>query len=386
MPWKETDAMKERELFINAVLEHTGPFNMVCKQFGISTKTGYKWFNRFKQDGYSGLREQSRRPMTHPASLSEDTICCLIELKLAHPNFGPKKIREIYRRIAPRSLPSLSSVNRVLRKAGLVKQRRNRHQYASGRLTSKIDVSQPNDLWTVDFKGWWLSTDRQRIEPLTIRDAFSRYVLACEHLGQNNREQVMVVFERLFKEYGLPKAIQSDNGSPFASRSNIRGISRLSAWLITLGIEIHRSRPGHPQDNGGHERMHRDLKDSVQVRFRGDERVYQAELDLWRDEFNTIRPHEALDMKMPEEVYRKSNRKYYGPPSEIHYPVEYQTRKVSSSGFIKYNGYPYFISSAIKDYMVGLKIVGSAELAVYFTRILLGFINLKTLSFSPAEE
>ena len=302
MPWKETSKMEERQRFINSVFERSDTFKDICADFNISTKTGYKWFNRFREDGYNGLIDHSRRPVTHPASLSEDTICSMIELKLAHPNFGPKKILELYRRIYPEAAPSLSSVNRVLKKVGLVKTRRKRRGYPSGRLISKVYVAQPNDLWTIDFKGWWQSLDMKRIEPLTVRDDFSRYVIACEYLETINTDEVMEVLKRLFSEYGLPKAIQSDNGAPFAARSNVKGISRLSAWLITLGIEINRSRPGHPQDNGGHERMHRDLKDSVQVRYRGHARTYQAELDLWRDEFNNIRPHEALGMKIPAET------------------------------------------------------------------------------------
>lgn len=386
MPWKETSVMEERELFINAVLENADTFKDNCIKFGISTKTGYKWFNRFNEDGLKGLNDHSRRPAAHPASLSEDTLCQLIELKLAHSSFGPKKILELYRRIHPSDAPSLSSVNRIFKKVGLVKKRRKRRASNTGRLTSNIAVSQPNDLWTIDFKGWWKSLDNKRIEPLTVRDEFSRYVLACEYLERTNTGEVMEVLKRLFREYGLPKAMQSDNGAPFASRSNVKGISRLSAWLITLGIEINRSRPGHPQDNGGHERMHKDLKSSVQVRFRGSARTYKAELEMWRDEFNNIRPHESLGMKTPAEVFRKSDRRYSGTPSDIDYPTEYQTRKVATTGYIKYDGGEYFISSSIRKYSVGLKVVDSAELAVYFAKVLLGIINLKTLSFSPVEK
>lgn len=385
MPWKEVSKMEERHRFINAVLEQSDTFKNICADFNISAKTGYKWLNRFKEDGYGGLFDYSRRPHSQPGQLEEGIVCDLIALKMAHIGWGPKKIQRLFSKMHPDEAPSISSINRIFKRTGLVKKRRVRH-YPSGRLTSKVEIKQPNDLWTVDFKGWWMSADKRRIEPLTIRDAYSRYVLACEYLENTRTELVMAAFHKLFTECGLPRVVQSDNGSPFASKSNIKGISQLSAWLISLGITINRSRPGHPQDNGGHERMHRDLKESVQVRFRGNANQYQAELDLWREEFNELRPHESLDMKTPAEIYRKSERKYSGSPAEINYSTEYQIRKVADSGFIRYKGIQYFISSALRKHMVGIKVIDSAKLAVYFSEVFLGTIDLKTLSFLPVES
>jgi len=386
MPWKESTTMEERQRFINSVLERTDSFKDLCSEYNISTKTGYKWFNRFRADGYAGLQDHSKRPLNHPSRLSEEVVCDLISMKLAHSNFGPKKILELYRRINPNNQPSLSSVNRVLKRAGLVKRRKKRRVSSSGRLVSQVNIKRPNDLWTVDFKGWWMSKDRHRIEPFTVRDAFSRYVLASTHLRNTRTEAVKDMLIYLFKKYGLPNAIQSDNGSPFASKSNINGISQLSAWLISLGIIITHSRPGHPQDNGGHERMHRDLKESVQVRFRGNAKQYQAELNLWREEFNKVRPHEAIKIKTPAEVYQKSSRKYSGQPDEIAYPKEYTIRKVASSGYIKLDGQKFFISTALREYFVGLKIIESYKLAVYFAYVFLGTIDMKTLSFSTEPK
>jgi len=383
MPWKETMMLDERRRFINTVIESQRFFKDICSEFNISPKTGYKWFHRFQEEGYAGLGDHSKRPLSHPSRLSEEVVCDIIAIKLAHLHFGPKKILVLYKRIHGSGIPSLSSVNRVLKRAGLVKPRRRRGS-PSGRLTSQIDVTQPNDLWTVDFKGWWRSTNHQRIEPLTVRDAFSRYVLASEPVEDTKTETVRGVFHRLFQIYGLPKAIQSDNGSPFSSRSNVLGISRLSAWFLTLGIVIHHSRPGHPQDNGGHERMHRDLKERVQVRFRGNDKQYQAELDLWREEFNQVRPHESLQMKTPAEVYHKSTRKY-SEAREIDYPNEYDIRKVDMNGRIKYNNQYFFITTALKGYYVGLKGIDSYKLAVYFTQVVLGILDMKTLSFLPEK-
>jgi len=374
--------MEERRRFVQEVLERTKPFKEICLEYGISTKTGYKWYHRFLEEGYGGLEDRSRRPLSHPDQLTEEVVCDLIMLKLFHSNYGPKKILALYRRTHPGEGPSLSSVNRVLKRVGLVRPRKKRRP-PSGRLTSQVKVEAPNDLWTVDFKGWWLASDRQKVEPLTIRDAFSRFILAAQHVEDLKTGTIKGVFEQVFKTYGLPQAIQTDNGTPFAAPGSLLGLSQLTAWLLTLGINIHRSRPGHPQDNGGHERMHRDLKEQVQVRFRGNVKQYQAELDLWRKEFNEERPHEALGMKTPKELYTPSLRKYPQQIPETDYPADFQVRKVGQAGDIKYRQNRFFLTKALRGYHVGLKVIDSHKLAVYFTKVPLGIIDLKTLSFSP---
>jgi putative transposase len=385
MPWKERKLMEECKRFIHEIMESTRSFNATCLEFGISRKTGYKWLHRFEEGGYPGLEDQSRRPNTSPGQLVEGIVCELIKLKLAHNTWGPKKIRELYGRVHEDSIPSLSSVNRVFKKAGLVKRRRVRTT-RGGRMTNSIRVQAPNDVWTIDFKGWWRVRPRDRFEPLTVRDAHSRYLLEARSLTDTSTESVKQVFVKLFKEYGLPKVVHSDNGTPFAARSNVRGISQLSAWLISLGIHIHHSRPRHPQDNGGHERMHKDLKEEVQIRYTGDAKLYQAELDKWRDEFNTIRPHEALRMKTPAELYHCSEREYPVTQNEIEYPNTYQVRKVSAYGEIKIKGNNYFITTALRKYMLGLKVIDATKLAVYFASVFLGKIDLETISFTPYQD
>lgn len=376
--------MEERQRFISRVLESQESFSAICESFGISRKTGYKWIQRFQAGGYSGLHDHSRRPNSSPAQLSETLVCELIKLKLAHPTWGPKKIRELYSRLDKQPMPSLSSVDRIFRKAGLVKTRKVRSKY-SGRITTNLQIREPNDVWTVDFKGWWRTYNQERFEPLTVRDAYSRYLLAACALPDTTAESVKQVFIKLFREYGLPKVIHSDNGPPFASRSNVLGLSQLSAWLLSLGVSIDYSRPGHPQDNGGHERMHKDLKEGVQVRYRGDAKLYQAELDSWRKEFNHVRPHESLDMKTPTQFYHPSARKYKPGVHPAEYPSHYQVRKVNQTGNIKIGGNYYFITSALRSYLLGLKTIGSTELAVYFGSVMLGIINLETISFLPAK-
>lgn len=382
MPWKESSLVDQRQAFVNEVLEGTRPFRCLCQEYGISRTTGYKWFGRYEEDGPWGLLDRSRRPHRSPGRLGERVVCDLIRFKLAHATWGPKKIRELYVKKHGDG-PSLSSINRVLRQVGLVKKRRKRRGVAGGRLVSQIAIKEPNDVWTMDFKGWWYSRDHRRVEPFTVRDAFSRYVLASRVLPDGKTETIQQALKEVFKEYGLPRCMRSDNGSPFGSPSAVLGISRLSAWLISLGIQIHLIRPGHPQDNGGHERMHRDLKEEVQVRFMGNWEDYQAELDLWRTTFNTQRPHEQLDMKTPSEVYRKSSRPYHGTPQEMEYPKAYRTRAVNTNGAISLFNQRYYLTSALRGHRVGLKVLDATSLGVYYSQVHLGKIDLNTCAFQP---
>jgi hypothetical protein len=234
-------------------------------------------------------------------------------------------------------------------------------------------------VWTVDFKGWWYDPQGKRCEPLTVRDEYSRYVLALQRLADARTETVRPCFERLFERYGLPGAIRSDNGTPFAHVKGLLGLSRLSAWWVVLGIDLERGRPGHPQDNGGHERMHRDIGAELEPRT-GD----QAALDLWREEFNQERPHEALGMKCPAQVYQASPRRYAGSPEDLDYPGMY-SRKVTHDGTIKWQQVMFFVSTSLTGWSVGLKPLGDGRLEVWFGRLLLGWIDPGTESFQRAE-
>jgi transposase InsO family protein len=225
-----------------------GNFRALCRGYGISAKTGYKWQERFLRDGANGMAEESRRPRSHPESLGEEELCRIVGLKLAHPNWGPRKIRELYQRRHGRAA-SESSFKRVLERSGLTQKRKVRLASQSGRLCSGRQAQEPNQVWTVDFKGWWYNGS-QRCEPLTVPDEYSRYLLELRALENARSETVQKSFEGLFERYGLPEAMRSDNGSPFASRGAVHGLSRLSAWWVALGIDLERGRPGHPQDNG----------------------------------------------------------------------------------------------------------------------------------------
>jgi len=389
MPWKECDAMSLRLEFALRSLNETTPFQELCREYGISTKTGYKWKRRFLESGASGLHDRSRRPLISPEALPEETVCGIIRLKEAHRSWGPRKIREIYaRHHTDRDLPSESSFKRVLDKAGLVEKRRTRRSAETGRLQNQAPAEAPNDVWTVDFKGWWYTSGKERCEPFTMRDAFSRYVLESAILADAKTETVRRACERLFKLYGLPGTIRSDNGSPFASTTAPMGLSRLSAWWLALGINLDRIDPGCPYQNGAHERMHRDMAADLERRINGDLARHRAALETWRNTFNHERPHEALGMRCPAQVYKTSPRRYEGTPDRLEYPEGFIERRVKAKGQIKLHGVVIFISTALADWNVGLKPQGETEYVLYFANLCLGRVDMKTESFllGPARK
>lgn len=354
-------------------------FRGLCQEYGISAKTGYKWKERFLREGLRGMEEESRRPKSSPEQLAEEKVCEIVRLKLAHLPWGPRKIRELYRRRHGEAA-SESTFKRVLERAGLTQKRRQRRSTEAGRLSSGRRASAPNEIWTVDFKGWWRSHG-QRCEPLTVRDEHSRYVLELRAMDNAQTETVRQSFERLFERTGLPQAIRSDNGVPFASVRALLGLSRLSAWWVPLGIDLERGRPGHPQDNGAHERMHGDISRELEAMGQ----CAQESLDLWRETFNYERPHEALEMRTPSELYVSSERKYEGTPDDLEYP-QMCTRRVCNTGAIKVDGQSLFLSTALAGWSVGLKPIAEDLLEVWFGRLLLGQIDIATSSFIRADS
>jgi transposase InsO family protein len=357
----------------------TDNFRALCQEYGISPKTGYKWRERMLRYGLAGMAEQSRRPRSHADELAEGVICEMVRLKQAHRHWGPRKIRELYLR-KHGTAASESSFKRVLERAGLTQPRRRRVRAAqAGRLWSGQRAQAPNEVWTVDFKGWWYDVDGRRCEPLTVRDEHSRYVLELRRMADARTATVRDCFERLFERHGLPGAIRSDNGSPFAHVRGLLGLSRLSAWWVALGIDLERGRPGHPQDNGGHERLHRDIRTELEPGT-----AQQEALDLWRQEFNHERPHEALGMRCPGEVYQKSQRLYEGSPEDLEYPGLH-ARRVGPQGRIMWGGMPLFITTSLAGWSVGLKPMEKGRLEVWFGRLLLGWIDPATESFLRAD-
>lgn len=380
MPWKERNVMDLKEEFMIRAQKGEQSFSSLCMEYGISRKTGYKWLGRFSEDGFQGLSDQSRCPHSSPEKLGELVICKIIRLKQDHLKWGPKKIHALYLRTAEQGV-SLSSVKRVLKNSGFVKEKRRRRVTPGERFTNAIVVKGPNDLWTVDFKGWWYAKDRERCEPLTIRDEYSCYILEARILPSTRTDDVKKAFKRVFSLYGLPKVIKSDNGSPFASARGLRGLTKLSAWWISLGIRLHRIDPGKPSQNGGHERMHRDLKAEIQKEVKGTYRHIQKSLDVWRNEFNAVRPHEALGMKTPASVYKKSEKAYTKFDRELEYPLFFRIRKVNKQGCIKLDKMEIYLSCALSGYTVGITDLDKSYFAVYFDHIELGLIDRESYRF-----
>jgi transposase InsO family protein len=379
MPWKKVEPMNQRKEFVLRAMG-THNFRQLCAEYGISPKTGYKWRERFLEHGLAGMNELSRRPQGHANELGEWVVCEIVRLKGAHPSWGPRKLRKVYERTHA-VVPSESSFKRVLQRAGLVQERRLRKRGESGRLSSGRQATAANQVWTVDFKGWWYKANGERCEPLTVRDEWTRYVLEIRAVPDARSQTVRQCFERLFERHGLPGAIRSDNGAPFASDSAVLGLSKLSAWWVALGIDLEPGRPGCPQDNGGHERLHLD----IQQELRGKELLeQQAGFDQWRHTFNHERPHEALDLKCPAELYEPSARKYEGTPEDLAYE-RMDTRRVGKVGNIRYGEQPIFISSALAGWSVGLERFSQGTYNVYFGRLLLGQLDETTASFKPTS-
>ena len=368
--------MNQRKEFVLKAIQ-TSNFRQLCQEYGISPKTGYKWLERFYEQGFEGMEERSRRPQRHAKELGEAVICEMIRLKHAHPRWGPRKLRAIYQRLH-KKVPSESSFKRVLERVGLVEKRRVRRPSEAGLIRSGRKASAANEIWTVDFKGWWHGANGQRCEPLTVRDEHTRYLLELRAMENAQGDTVRACFERLFERNGVPQCIRSDNGSPFASSTGVLGLSKLSAWWVALGIDLERSRPGCPQDNGAHERMHLD----VEQELRGQEQ--QASFDEWRRVFNEERPHETLGMKRPADLYRASARKFEGTPEDLSYP-KMERRRVAGTGYIHYGKQSIFISSALSGWSVGLEGCGQRKFHVYFGRLLLGQYDESTASFRRSE-
>src|ERR1700734_141196 len=329
MPWQRCSKMDERLRFVARLLEGE-KMAVLCREYDVSRKTGYKLFSRYKEQGYEGLTDRSRRPYRQGCRLPEAIEGLILSIKHEHPSWGAPKIREkIKRKALEISLPAISTVHAVLHRHELVNRPRRRRHKAQG--TPLSTTRTPNDLWCADYKGEFMLADRRYCYPLTITDFASRYLFACEALSTTKEAYAFNVFESVFKEFGLPKAIRTDNGVPFASPNALYGLSKLSVWWLRLGIAIERIKPGNPQQNGRHERMHLTLKKEATRPAGANILQQQAKFDAFIEEFNTERPHEALAMKCPAEVYSPSCRPYEGIP-DPYYPFHDRTVNVTCCG------------------------------------------------------
>jgi putative transposase len=375
MPWKEITMDRQREDFINRLLEANMTFSDVCSEFGISRKVGYKWWFRFQENGLQGLVDQSRAPKNCPHRITDEMVQRIVELRQQYQQWGPKKIRaELGRLIGQENTPSESSIGTILQEHGLSRPRKlRRHVAATAPLA---DCNNVNVVWMYDFKGWIRTEDGKIFEPLTITDAQSRYLLTCESMRRKTSDAVWAVLERTFHQYGLPLRMRSDNGPPFAT-TGVGRLSRLAIKLIKAGVTPEWIRPGKPQDNGRHERFHLTLKNEIGS---PPARTLTSQEHLMRKfhyYFNHQRPHEALGQVTPASVYTPSIRIWDGHLRSPEYPEPYAVRKVMQCGCIKVLGSKYFLSESLYQEPVGLKEIDNGVFQVWYGPISLGTIDLR---------
>lgn len=384
MPWKELSKMNEKMKFVIRLNEGERMSDL-CREFGIARKTGYKFKQRYEKHGLMGLYDQKKGPKNAANRTPQEIQCLIIDKKKHKKTWGAAKIREwLIKKYPNVKIPVKSTVHAILDRNDLVKKRKNQRRFKSTP-TNLSHPKEPNDLWCTDFKGQFKMQNRNYCYPLTISDQESRFLLGCEGLDAINAYDSMNVFERVFKEYGLPTAIRSDNGEPFSSRS-IWGLSMLSVWWMRLGIKIERIKPGHPEQNGRHERMHRTLKQET-TKPAGKNSLHQQEIfDSFVREFNFERPHEGLKMKCPGEVYKKSSREY--PPSlpEIKYFKSDYIKQVYKCGSIKLRNKKVFISTVLRGQPLGLTEVDEGVWEVEFMDYKLGFFDEESYKFSIADS
>lgn len=378
MSWKETCPMKERIKFILAYEANSLPFSDLCLEFQISRKTGYKWINRYISEGFQGLENQSRAPLHHPNQLSAEVESLILDAKRERSHWGPKKIINwLTQEYSHIDWPASSTAGDLLKRHGLVKPRKKRIRTPP--YTQPFELcAEPNDVWSIDYKGNFILGNGQACYPLTLTDNYSRYLLACDAFEAISGSDVKSTLIRLFREHGLPKAIKSDNGSPFSTRG-LAGLSRLAVWWIKLGIIPERIKPGCPQENGRHERMHLTMKQEVVSPPKHTMILQQSALNTFQNEFNHQRPHEGIDNKRPAWLYTQSPRVYPEKLKQIEYDSNLTTRKIRTNGTMKWNGKEIFVSETLTGERIGLVPISDIEWNIQFSQITIGIFNEKLL-------
>jgi len=385
MPWKVKEPMDERVRLIADWRSGNYSITELSVIYGVSRKAIYKWTTRYNEHGIDGLKEQSRAPLSHPNQTKAEVVQGLIKEKLDHGNWGPKKLLRHLQRSRPEvQWPSVCTVEKWFRMYGLVKERKRRKRvppYSEPFL--ECDV--PNKVWSADFKGQFRMGDSTWCYPLTLSDNMSRYLLMCRGVGSPCYGDTQKWFEWAFRKYGLPAAIRTDNGIPFAGRG-ITGLSRLSVWWIRLGIRPERIECGKPQQNGRHERMHRTLKEETATPAMSDMNQQQMRFEEFRREYNNERPHEALGMKTPSSVYEASSMRYPEKVLEPQYDEGVDVRRVRDGGEISFRGNYYFLSEVLSGERVGLTELYDGRHEVRFSFHPIGIIDLKEMKVRPTQK
>ncbi len=376
MPWSKSTPMDQKTQFIADYLRNTYTITELCQRYGISRKTGYKWIERYIKEGPPGLQDHRRTPKRSPNRTPQKIVDALLDLRTKHPSWGAKKLlAKVGERHPSWNLPARSTVYQLLEPYGVIqKKRRTRKVGHPGK--SQRMAHAPNDIWCADFKGHFRLGNGQYCYPLTITDQYSRFLIACQSLPSTELTGVKPVFSRVFKEFGMPKYIRTDNGTPFASNSLGR-LSRLSVWYIQLGVLPDLIEPGKPQQNGRHERMHRTLKDEATKPPGHSLRAQQRKFNVFQEEFNQDRPHEALGMATPASVYEPSSRPMPSKTEHFEYPDHYEVRYVSTNACVRWNNTYLSISRTCIHQYVGFEHVDHELWDVWLGPIKLGRFHEK---------
>jgi transposase InsO family protein len=375
MPWKERGVMEERFRFMEEWKSEEWTMTELCRFYGVSRVTGYKWVERYESGGVQALGDRSRAPHEHPNAVSEEMEERILAVRAQHASWGAPKIRAWLQRRDPAGggLPAESTIGAILKRNGLtVARRRRRSSRPAGEPLAH--ATEPNRVWCADYKGWFRTQDGTRIDPLTISDACSRYLFRCQAVAHADYAHSKPVLEAAFREYGLPQRLRTDNGAPFGSNGE-SGLTGLTVWWIKLGIVPEHITPGKPQQNGRHERMHKTLKQETASPPAANRRRQQERFDRFRQEYNQERPHEALQQKTPASCYQPSGREYSSRLPEVEYPADWQVRRVREGGQIRWYADPVFVSHALVGEPVGLEQIDDRSWRVWFSFYELGILD-----------
>ena len=380
MPWKETCTMEQREAFIDAWLSREFSVSELCERFSISRPTGYKFIARFRAEGRNGLADRSRAPHSHPNMTPLALQETILTLKRRHPSWGPITLHDrLVRRQPEHHWPAASTIGTLLERHGLVKPRE-RRQRTPPHTQPFAAINAPNDVWSADFKGQFLLGDSRLCYPFTLSDNYSRYLLCCQALYGPGMADTWTCLERALREYGLPLAIRTDNGVPFAGVS-VGGLSLLAVRLLKLGIMPERTRPGRPQQNGRHERMHRTLKETAVSPPKANRSAQQRAFNHFRREYNDERPHRAWGKGLgPGDWYQPSPRPYPTRPPEVVYPDAFQTRSIRSDGSFQWRGQLLYLAQVLAGERIGLKELEHDRYEIYFAQLPLAVFDARTMT------
>ena len=368
--------MNQRIKFIARYLANEVTFTALCEEFEISRKTGYKWVNRYDAGGASALEERSRAPLTHPHAYSDDIVNSVVAVRHEFPRWGARKLLVLLRRRYPDvKFPEPSTVNDMLSKRGLLAAKGRSKKSNSEHRAPLRNYDAPNSVWCADFKGHF-SVGGRRCHPLTISDGHSRFLLECQALQQPRFPQVKLVFERVFRNYGLPDFIRTDNGPPFSSLA-VAGLSELAVWWLRLGVMPERILPGRPDQNGRHERMHRTLKAETASPAESSFWRQQRCFNEFRQQYNFERPHEGIGQRTPSELYKRSSREFPVRLPEPEYPRHFVVERTYSNGHVRHDGISWYVSTSLKGELLGLEPLSDGRWCVHFAKMPLGILDPK---------